>query len=87
MTEINCPYTTLNLVLNNPYVGLFYECEIEDEIKRGKIIPIEINGINGKVDFNLIYIKNHLSAKLIDDIAKEMTKIYFEINYLKYTSS
>lgn len=87
LTEINCPYTTLNLVLNNPYVGLFYECEIEDEIKRGKIIPIEINGINGKVDFNLIYIKNHLSAKLIDDIAKEMTKIYFEINYLKYTSS
>ena len=50
-------------------------------IYRERRFPVQIS--EPKATRNQIVV----AAKLIDDIAKEMTKIYFEINYLKYTSS
>lgn len=85
--EINDPKTTLDMVINGGFVSVFYKCEIEDEIKSGKLIPIEIAEVVNYVDFSLIYNKTHLSCKKIDKIAEDLQKIYNEINYLKYTSS
>lgn len=87
LIEINCPKTTLDLVLKGGFASLFYKCEIEDEIKSGKLIPLEIIEVSNPVEFYLIYNKNHLSSKLIECIGQELNKIYTEINYLKYTSS
>ena len=85
--EINDPKTTIDMVINGGFVSVFYKCEIEDEIKSGKLIPIEIAEVVNYVDFSLIYNKTHLSSKKIEKIAEELQKIYNEINYLKYTSS
>ena len=85
--EINCPKTTLEMVLKGDCASVFYVSEIENEIKSGKIVPIDIVESNNNVEFSLIYNKNHLSCKLIEKIAEEFVKIYKEINYLQYTSS
>ena len=87
LIEINSPKMTLDMVIGGGYSSVFYLSEIEDEIKSGKLIPIEIGEIVNFVDFYLIYNKNHLSSKKIDKIASDFVKIYNEINYLKYTSS
>ena len=87
LIEINCPKTTIEMVVSGSFSSIFYLSEIEDEIKSGKLIPIEIGEIENFVDFYLIYNKNHLSSKKIDKIAEDFVKIYNEINYLKYTSS
>ena len=87
LIEINCPKTIVDMVISGGFASVFYKSEIEDEIKSGKLIPIEIIEVNNFVDFCLIYNKNHLSSKFIDNIAEVFTKLYNEINYLKYTSS
>lgn len=87
LIEINCPKTIVDMVISGGFASFFYRSEIEDEIRSGKLIPIEINEVNNFVDFCLIYNKNHLSSKKIDKIAEDFTKIYNEMNYLKYTSS
>lgn len=87
LIEINCPKTTVEMVISGGYSSVFYLSEIKDEIKSGKLIPIEIGEIENLIDFYLIYNKNHLSSKKIDKIAEEYIKIYNEIDYLKYTSS
>ena len=87
LIEINCPKTTIDMVISGEFLSVFYLSEIEDEIKSGKLIPIEIIEIENFIDFYLIYNKNHLSSKKIDKIAEDFVKIYNEINYLKYTSS
>ena len=84
--EISCSKTALDLVMKTECVGIFYLSEIENEIKSGKIIMIDIFD-SSNVEFYLIYNKNHLSCKLIDDIANKFVKIYKEMNYLQYTSS
>lgn len=85
--EINCPKTTLEMVLNGDCAGVFYMSEIDNEIKSGKIVVIDLFDNNNTVEFSLIYNKNHLSSKLIEKIAEEFVKIYKELNYLQYTSS
>jgi DNA-binding transcriptional LysR family regulator len=85
--EINCPKTTLEMILKGECASVFYTSEIENEIKSGKIVPIDILGSNNNIEFTLIYNKNHLSSKLIEKIAEEFEKIYKELNYLQYTSS
>lgn len=85
--EINCPKTTLDMVINGGYVSVFYYCEIEDEIKSGKIVPIDIVESVNTINFSLIFNKTHLSSKKIEKIAKDLSKIYNEINYLKYSTS
>lgn len=87
LIEINCPKTITDMVISGGFVSVFYRSEIEDEIKSGKLIAIEIAEVTNMVDFFLIYNKNHLSSKFIDNIAEVFTKLYNEINYLKYTSS
>ena len=87
LIEINSPETVINMVKNSDFVSVFYENEIKDEIKSGKLIPIEISEINNYVDFCLIYNKNHLSTKLIEKIGIDFVKFYNEVDYLKYTSS
>ena len=87
LIEINCPKTTVEMVINGGCSSVFYLSEIKDEIKSGKLIPIEIGEIESLIDFYLIYNKNHLSSKKIEKIAEEFVKIYNEIDYLKYTSS
>lgn len=85
--EINCPKTTLEMVLKGDCAAVFYMAEIENEVKSGKIVPIDIIESNNNVEFSIIYNKNHLSSKLIEKIAEEFVKIYKELNYLQYTSS
>ena len=75
------------MVVSGGFASVFYKSEIQDEIKSGKLIPIEIAEVTNYVDFCLIYNKNHLSSKFIDNIADNFKKLYNEINYLKYTSS
>ena len=87
LIEINCPKTTIDMVISGGFASVFYKSEIQDEIKSGKLIPIEIAEVTNYVDFCLIYNKNHLSSKIIDNIADNFKKLYNEINYLKYTSS
>ena len=87
LIEVNCPKTIMDMVISGGFSSVFYLSEIEDEIKSGKLIPIEIVEIENESDFYLIYNKNHLSSKKIDKIGEELAKIYNEINYLKYTSS
>ena len=87
LTEINCPKTIVELVIKGGFASFFYESEIEDEIKNGKLVPIEIVEVNNTIDCCLIFNKTHLSAKFIENIAAEFVKIYNEVNYLKYTSS
>lgn len=87
LIEINCPNTILQMVLSGDFVSIFYRNEIIDEIKSGKLIPIELTEINNYIDYCLIFNKNHLSTKIIEAIAVEFMKLYNEINYLKYTSN
>ena len=87
LIEINCPKTICDLVKTSEFVSVFYRSEIEDEIKSGKLIPIEIVEVNNFIDFSLIFNKNHLSTKFIEKIAQDFSKLYNEVNYLKYTSS
>ena len=87
LIEINCPKTVMDMVISGGFSSVFYLTEIEDEVKSGKLIPIEIGEIENVVDFYLIYNKNHLSSKKIDKIGADFIKIYNEMNYLKYTSS
>ena len=87
LIEVNCPKTICDLVKSGELISVFYRSEIEDEIKSGKLIPIEIIEVSNSVDFCLIFNKNHLSTKLIEKIALEYEKLYNEVNYLKYTSS
>ena len=87
MIEINCPKTIIEMVIEGGFASFFYESEIQEEIKSGKLIPIEIIEIKNSIDFYLIYYKNHLSSKKINSIAEEFIKLYNEFNYLKYTSS
>ena len=75
------------MVVSGDYVSVFYKSEIQDEIKSGKLVPIEIVEVTNTVDFSLIYHKTHLSSKFIEDLADNFVKLYNEINYLKYTSS
>ena len=83
--EINSPDTVIDMVLSSKIASIFYESEIEDYIKNGKLIPIDILEVKNDIQFNLIYNKNHLSSKLIEEIAIEFSKIYKENNFLKYT--
>lgn len=85
--EISCPKTTIEMVLNSNVAAIFYESEVENEIKSGKLIPINIIELNNIIEFCLIYNKTHLSGALIEEIASEFQKIYKELNYLKYSTS
>ena len=87
LTEVNCPKLVVDMVVSGDYVSVFYKSEIQDEIKSGKLVPIEILEVTNTVDFSLIYHKTHLSSKFIEDLADNFVKLYNEINYLKYTSS
>ena len=87
LIEINCPKTIVDMVISGGFASFFYECEIQDEIKSGKLIPIEVVEVTNLIDFSLIYYKNHLSSKKINSIAEELVKLYNEVHYLKYTSS
>lgn len=87
LIEINCPKTIVDMVISGGYASFFYESEIQEEIKSGKLIPIEVVEVNNSIDFYLIYYKNHLSCKKISAIAEEFVKLYNEFKYLKYTSS
>ena len=87
LIEINCPKTIVDMVVLGGFASFFYESEIADEIKSGKLVPIEINEVINNVDFCLIYNKNNLTGKNIEKIGQDFIKYYNEINYLKYTSS
>lgn len=87
LIEINCPMTIIDMVMGGNFVSIFYRSEIQDEIKSGKLIPIELMEVRNNVDFCLLFNKNHLSSKIIEKIADELIKLYNEIHYLKYTSS
>lgn len=87
LVEINCPTLVTDMVLSGGYASVFYKSEIEDEIRSGKLIPIEIMEVTNTVDFSLIYYKTHLSSKFIENLADNFTKLYNEFHYLKYTSS
>ena len=85
--EINCPKTATEMVIKGDCASIFYLSEIENEVRSGKIVPLDINESKNSVEFNLIFNKNHLRSKLIEEIADEFVKIYKEMNYLQYTSS
>lgn len=85
--EINDPNLTISMVKKGLGASVFYEAEIEDEIKNGSLIPIEITDIKDSIEFNLIYSKYHFDEENVKKIATEFQKIYRECNYLKYMSS
>ena len=87
LIEVANPKTIVDLVIAGAGVAVFYESEIADEIRTGKLVSIDLIELKNTIEFSLIYNKNHLASKMIENIGSDFEKIYKEINYLKYTSS
>ena len=87
LNELNDPNIITSLVMDGIGVSVFYESEIENEIKMGKLIPIELTEIKNTIEFTILYSKTHLMLPIIEKIAQDFVKIYKELNYLKYNSS
>lgn len=87
LNEINDFNMILEIVINGNGISIFYESEIEAEIKNGKLIPIELIESKNQVEFRVIYSKNHLALESIEKTIEDFSKIAKEINYLNYSSS
>ena len=81
-SEINCPNTTIDMVLNSDYAAFFYSSEIDGEVKAKKLVAIPVLEVNNSIEFSLIYNRNHLSVKLIEEIGNEFIQIHKELNNL-----
>ena len=74
-------------MINGSGISVFYESEIDSEIKNGKLIPIELIEIKNPIEFKILHNKNHIALNTINKIANDFTTIYKEISYLKYSSN
>ena len=49
--EINCPKTATEMVIKGDCASIFYLSEIENEVRSGKIVPIDIVEAKNSVEF------------------------------------
>jgi len=84
--DVNDSSLAVSLVESGVGVGIFYEGEISDKVKSGKICSLDLAEIKNPVEFNLIYNKNHLDSHFIDKVGSDFNRIYNEISFMKYTS-
>ena len=87
LIEVDNPLNIIDLVIEGFGMAFFYESEIENEIRTGKVIALYLNEIKNDVELSLIYNKNNLAATKYENIAKELINIAKELNYLNYSSS
>lgn len=87
LNELNDPNIITQIVINGSGISVFYESEIDSEIKNGKLIPIELIEIKNPIEFKILHNKNHIALNTINKIANDFTTIYKEISYLKYSSN
>lgn len=87
LVELNDPNTIKEMVIQNHGISVFYESDIEDEVRSGKLFKLDLFELKRGVEFNLIYLKNNINASRIEKIAKTLIKLYKELNYLKYSTS